>query len=403
MGSRHTESSVPGVPKSWREDSVQLLAEIEEIERRVDMLDLAYSGLKDLDDMYHLVRIKLDVAFLLLHHSDKRDLKERAEIASIHAQSALFLSDSLQTANISLDQKDEIVESEEMAEIRDKLQQLVLFGGASLFEAGDVEHIRTRRVSFALRKALLKYTGGQHQMTGEKDFKEDHLAQYEIREGEEDILLSDQIVLPLSQAVLLLEEEILPAVERRLEAQPGDPDLIRQKLRLQERLADYKATRFFPRARPATFEKDLFTTSLSGFSAEGEALVTVDLPSIQSSGNTYDHLVEHIKLEIVRDCAGIGISDSVDEQVRKTRSAEAGRRYSMTEVLNKLNIPDLYRVLSLQFPFLRRIENRDDLKVLADLASQKRKGDLHRLISAMAREDHNLLTTSTKRLQFPPN
>ena len=364
------------------------------------MLDAAYAGLKDLDDLYALIEAKLDLALLLLHHVDRSELAERMSIAPDQARGALLLSDSLQTSNVSLDQKDEIIESDEMGIIRDKFQRLVLFGGAALFEAGDVEAIRTRRVSFALRKALLKYTGGQHQMTGDKDLKPDHLAQYEIPEGEEDILLSDHIVLPLSQAVLLIEEELLPAVERRLAEEPGDPVLIRQKQRLQDQVSDYRTTKFFPRARPATMERDLLTASLAGFSAEGEALVTVDLKSIQSSGNTYDHLIEHLKIEIIRDCAGIGISDSLDEQVGKTRSDEAGRRFSLMDVLPNLNVSELYRTLSLQFPFLRRIENREDLKVLADLAAQRRKADLHRLISAMAKEDHNLLSTATKRLQL---
>jgi hypothetical protein len=256
-------------------------------------------------------------------------------------------------------------------------------------------------VGLALRKALLKYSGGQHQLTGEHFIKPDHLAKYEIKEGDEDILLSDRMVLPLSQAVLMIEEEILPRTERLLEERPGDQDLIRKRNDLLEQLAEFKTAKFFPRARPHTIEKDLFTATLAGFTPEGEALVTLDLNTIQSSGNTYDHLIEHLKVEIIRDCVGAGVSEELDNQLKDTRSGKTGRRFAVIEALNKMNVTELFRVLSMQYPFLRRIENREDLKLLADLAAQRRKSDLRKLISSMAREDRNLLTTAKKRLQLP--
>ena len=386
---------------SWRDESAPLLAEIREIENRVGEIDLTYGGLKELDDHYRLIDLKLDTALFLLHHTDTRDPKERVRIAGTLAREALMQTDSLQTANVSLDQIDEITDSPEMTEIRGKFQQLILFGGAALFEAGDTRQVLVRKVTAALRKALLKYTGGQHQQTGEKHLKDDHLAPYEIKEGEEDILLSDKITLPLSQAVLLIEEEILPAVEAQLEANPGDPDLIKRIKKLNEQLADFKTTKFFPRARPHTMEKDLFTAALAGYTREGEVLVTLNLHTIQSSGNTYDHLLEHLRVEIIRDCVDAGVSRNLDSEIKKARSPSAGRRFSLLESLNNLDVPGVFRSLSMEYPFLRRVENRDDLKLLADLAAGGRKKELDRLITNMAKEDTNLLSAGAEKLKLP--
>jgi len=347
-----------------------------------------------------LIKRRLDTALLLLNHSDTRNSTERLRVAGNQAREALMQTDALNTANISLDQKDEIIDSPEMTEIRDKFQQLVLFGGAGLFEAADTRQVLLRKVAAALRKALLKYTGGQHQQTGDKKVNDDHLARYEIEEGEEDILLSDKMVLPLSQAVVLIEEEILPAVEKKLEQDPGNPELIARRNNITEQLAGFKTAKFFPQARPHTIEKDLFTASLAGFTPDGEALVTVDCQTIQGSGNTYDHLLEHLRVEIIRDCAGAGVSRNLDTEIKKRHSPRAGRQFALLQALNTLDITHMFRALSMEYPFLRRIENREDLKLLADLAARGRKSELNRLIMNMAKEDTNLLSAGSQ-LQLP--
>lgn len=388
---------------SWREESVPLFTRIRELEERIDTDNLLYGGLKDLGDYLELIQAKLDLALLLFNHPDSRDSEERVKLAGTQAREALMQTDSLNNENISLDQKDEITDAPEMAEIREKLQRLVLLGGAALFEVGDTRRLLVRKVSSALRKALFKYTGGQHQLTGERSVKEDHLARYEIPEGDEDILLSDRMVLPLSQAIVLIEDEILPAVEKKLEENPGEPQLLARKNRLEEQLAEFKSAKFFPRARPHTAEKDLFTASLAGFNADGEALVTVGISTVQSSGNTYDHLLQHLRVEIIRDCAGAGVSRKLDEQLQGRHSPRAGRKYALLDSLNNLDVAGMFRVLSMDYPFLRRIENREDLKLLADLAASGRKSELNRLIAGMVMEDTNILSAGADKLQLPEN
>lgn len=388
-------------PGSWRRESAPLLSEIRELEDRIEADSLLFSGLKDLDDHFRLIKAKLDIGLLLLNHSDSHDPEERVRVAGGQAREALMQIDALNGANVSLDQKDQITDSPQMAEIREKLQLLVLSGGAALFEAADTRQVLAQKVAAALRKALFKYTGGQHQQTGERKAKEDHLARYEIKEGEEDILLSDRMVLPLSQAVTLIEDQALPAIEKALAHNPGDPELMRRRERLEDQLADFKSAKFFPRARPPMVEKDLFTAALAGYTRDGEALVRVDIGTIQSSGNTYDHLLEHLRVEIVRDCAGAGVSRNLDAEIKKRHSPRAGRGFSLLDTLNSLDIPAMFRALSAEYPFLRRIEKREDLKLLADLAAGGRRDELDRLIANMAREDTNLLSAEGEKLRLP--
>lgn len=388
---------------SWRDESAPLLANIHELQERIDSTNLLYGGLKDLEDHYSVITAKLDLALLLFNHPDPSDAAERVRIAGTQAREALMQTDALNSANISLDQKDEITDSQQMSEIREKLQQLVLLGGAALFEVGDTRRVLVRKVASSLKKALLKYTGGQHQLSEEGKTKEDHLARYEIAEGDEDIVLSDRMVLPISQAILLIEDEVLPSVEKSLLENPGDPVLISRRNRLVDQLEDFKTTKFFPRARPHTMEKDLFTAALSGFTPQGESLVTVDVGTIQSSGNTYDHLLEHLRVEIIRDCAGAGVSGRLDQELAKNHSPAAGRKYSLMDSLNNLDIPGMFRALSMEYPFLRRIENREDLKLLADVAAAGRKAELSRLIANMARADTNLLTSDSDTLHIEEN
>ena len=397
MGSELTRSG------SWRDDAAPLLTKIREYERRIDSVNILFGGLKELDDYYELIAVRLDVALLLLNHPDSRDSAERVQTAAKQAREALMQTDSLNNANVSLDQKDIITDSAQMSVIREKLQQLVLLGGAGLFEAADTRQVLVRKVTSALRKALLKYSGTQHRLSGESKPHEYGAVQYEISEGKEEIVLSDRMVLPLSQAVLLIEDEILPALDKSLKKNPGDPALIARRNRLTGQLEDFKSAKFFPRARPHTIEKDLFTAALAGFTPEGEALVAVDVSTIQSSGNTYDHLLEHLRVEIIRDCLGSGVSRKLDEEIEKRHSPNAGRKYSLTDSLNSMDIQGMFQNLSMEYPFLRRIENREDLKLLADLAGNRKKTELGRLIDNMAKGDTNLLTAGKKKLQLSKN
>ncbi len=63
----------------------------------------------------------------------------------------------------------------------------------------------------------------------------------------------------------------------------------------------------------------------------------------------------------------------------------------MTEIDGKLDVKSLFRDLSLRYPFLRRLELRDELKLLAEIASRGNTRKLARVVSEMARMDRNLL------------
>ena len=102
-------------------------------------------------------------------------------------------------------------------------------------------------------------------------------------------------------------------------------------------------------------------------------------------------MLEQLKVEIVRDCVGSGVSPEVDRAVKEIKSIESGRRGSKTDIDGKLDVQSLFRELSVRYSFLRRLEMRDELKLLAGMASQNDAKGLVRAISEMARLDRNLL------------
>lgn len=191
------EKKPPNVPApdggiSWRVDAAGLLREISELEENVRSLDLAFSGLKDIDDIFELILIKLRVARTLLIHPDADDSEARIE------------------------------------------------------EAKKRKKRRTRFVSSAMKKALIKYA--QKKDRGPFQWV-DWDEVFEIGEGEEEIIESERMTLPLSQAIVLIEDELIPQIDNQLKINPGDDGLQRQQVKLQRQVEIYKTAKFFPRAR----------------------------------------------------------------------------------------------------------------------------------------------------------
>ena len=306
------------------------------------------------------------------------------------------MTEKLQSANVSLDQRGLITDSDEMKEIRRQFDMLLSSGGEVLFNAPRSQTKKQKKLIQAVQKALLKHTGPIHG-TSETALAQEQ-AKIEIPEGEEEVNVSDRMILPLSQAILFLEEELLPEIEKKLADLPGDPDLQRQRDSVIDQTNRLQTVKFFPRSRPLLPDasKDLITESLTSFTGHGEPLVSVKLPVVGDSGNTYDHLLEHIKAEIINECAGRGVSSELDAEVKKIRSTSSGKRGGFTEAIDKIDISKSFRSLRFVYPFLRRLENRDELKLLADLAFSGKKADLNLALTGMARTDHNILTAALR-------
>lgn len=381
---------LPEKKARWRSDVQLELIEIERLEEGIAALDIAFSGLQDLDMQFSLIKIKLATAHTLLVHPDNYEIEEKLKLARRQAGDAVSLFESLLSMNVSLDQRARLHESSEVADIREQIYILLRAGGLILFEADDSETRREEDLANVVCKSLMKFAA-----VDPRDAVEESL---EIAPGEEDVLMADRMMLPISQAIHLIEEEILPGLHSQLEKNPGDPDLQQRIVLLQDQLDFFRHLKFFPRTRPARLdEKDLFTQSLTSFTQDGELLVALEIPTIQNSGNKYDLLLDSIKAQIVHDCAGDGVSPDLDDKLKETKSVNSGQRGSLTEPVSKIQVHKAFRSMCLQYPFLRRLEDKEQLKQLADLAEQKERPLLLSEIKTMAGNDRNYLIALARK------
>ncbi len=174
--------------------------------------------------------------------------------------------------------------------------------------------------------------------------------------------------MPLSQAVLYLEEELLPELERGLAADPGNAQLQAQARETRSRLAAYRNLRFAPRSTPIVIEKGFYTEWWSQFSADGELLVSIALPVRFRSGTNLDRLRDLVRAEVVRRLAGRRVCPALDQEYRYRRSLESGRTGSTRLPGFKLDTSRGFAELKNLYPGLRRIENKQELAALAQIA-----------------------------------
>jgi hypothetical protein len=215
----------------------------------------------------------------------------------------------------------------------------------------------------------------------------------EIEPGDEELIFSDSMVLPISQAALMIRDEIIPELDRRIAAEPGNPDLQRRRQRLEEQAEIFEQTKFFPRARPIEMEPGLLTAAIVGYSPGGEAIVRMKVPVITSTGNRLDRIRESVQSEILRDVAGSGISPEVDREFHAAMSPESGLRGSSSDPVGAtLRVDELFRSLATRYPFLKRLYDQKEMGKLVDLAE---RGDGHQVrayLGSAARSDKSFLT-----------
>jgi hypothetical protein len=369
----------------WKGEIEPIVGRINHLEEQVSNLRTAYGGLRDLDVYFPLIKEKVSLVLRLLKKRSYQHEEEMQKTAQKHAVEALDYLEDITADTISLDQKHIIDESEELKEINSLLQEIILFGGAPLFSAPESIGKKSRRMLKIIERTLMKYTR-QDEDPDRQDL--------EIEEGDEDILLSDYITIPLSQAVVLIEEELIPQCEGELKEKPGDPELQERISRLKTQAEAFRAAKFFPRARPIfpQFEESgIYTDAIVQYTPEGEMVIKMKLPAILSTGNRYDLLLESMKIQIVRDAVGKGLDENIDEAEKDVRALGSSLDYLQTR--------KLFRELSYHFPFLRRLENREEFKRLVSFAESGDREGLHRALERMMIHDRNLLWT-TEPLQI---
>jgi hypothetical protein len=346
----------------------RLLAEEERLEAGAQAQAFAASGLKDLDGELAIVEVQLKVALHLMQAArpDHARIRERALRAARRLE-------ELQEENLSEEQRGLIAGSPGYSRVRELFQSFILRGGGGYLEPDEPETRRARLVAGAVVGALRKYRS-PHPPEG-------------IAEGEEQVYSAQKMLMPLSQAILYLEHELLPELDRALAEDPGNTELQTRIRKARERLAAYRSLRFAPRSTPIVIEKGFYTEWWTQFTADGELLVSMPLAVRFRSGTNLDRLRDLVRAEVVRRLAGRKVCPALDQEYRYRRSLESGRTGSTRLPGFKLDTRRGFAELKNLYPGLKRIENKQELAALTEMAySRSRLGAVNRLLEMMEKD-----------------
>jgi hypothetical protein len=345
----------------------RLLDEEERLEAGAQAQAFAASGLKDLDGELAIVEVQLKLALHLMQAArpDHARIRDRALRAARRLE-------ELQEENLSEEQRGLIASSPGYTRARELFQTFILRGGGGYLEAEEPETRRARLVAGAVVGALRKYR---------LDPSEG------IPEGEELIYSAQKMLMPLSQAILYLEQELLPELDRAMAGDPGNAELQTRVREARERLAAYRSLRFAPRSTPIVIEKGFYTEWWTQFTADGELLVSLPLAVRFRSGTNLDRLRDLVRAEVVRRLAGRKVCPALDQEYRYRRSLESGRTGSTRLPGFKLDTRRGFAELKNLYPGLKRIENKQELAALAEMAySRSRLAAVNALLGMMEKD-----------------
>jgi len=388
----------------------ELFAEEGRLEELARDMDTRLSGLKDIDLLLELARVKLRLCLALMKRAGSREpgasFEDLETTIGRRAFAAIRIVDSLVSQNISEDQRGIVQESALFAEVKSLFEQFLVSGGGGFLERLQVDDRKQRILSRIVAGAIRKYMGEDDRyppldLERFPPFVQKILLAlfpvfirlrpqkppYGIEEGEEQIYHARAMRLPLSQAVLYMETELLPELERRLLAQPGDPGIQEEMTRVREKLAVYRTLRVTPRSTPVLLEKGFHTDSMTGFTQDGEMLVSIPLSVTFRSGTNLDRRMELVRMDVVRRIAGRGVSAEIDEEYRRLRSIESGIRGSSRLPSFKLDPGWGSWVLRQDFPFLARLSDKKGFRELVRLVRFGSLGAAQRRIAALMEEE----------------
>ncbi len=390
-------------------EAQELFAEEARLEALVQDLDSRLSGLKDIDLTLTLAGIKLRLCLALLKRGAKGEagFEEMAAAIGRRASSAIRLVDGLASQNVSLDQKGVVQESALFAEVKGLFEEFLVQGGGAFLESPQIDDRRKRILSRTVVTSIRKFMGEDDRyppldIEGYPLFVQKILLAlfpvmirlrpqkppYGIEEGEEVTYTSRAMRLPLSQAVDYMENALLPELERRMAEQPGNPGLQEEARRMREQLQQYKSLKVSPRAAPVLpLEKGFHTEGMTGFTPDGEILVSIPLQVSFRSGTNLDRKMELVRMDVVRRVAGRGVSAEVDREYRRLRSIESGPRGSSRTPSFKLDPGWGYWVLRRTFPFLSRLSDKKRFQELVRMVGSGPIGAAQRRVSALVEQE----------------
>lgn len=397
-----------GLEHSWSAEIRRLEREEARLAARVADDEHRFAGLKNLDDVFGLVATRFSLALRILDGLRASGtpaplLYRRARDC---AGAGLALLEELLAAGISVDQRELITNDAGYLRAQELFQQLLLRGGGALFEPEATPAATSRTLARIVVRALRKHAARDDTYAPLGGFRPDRLPRplqrparalaallradgqvappYGIEDAaEQELVAASRIRLPLSQAIRLFEEELLPPLRRRLAQAPGDARLQQEIARLTGHVAELRRLRFIPRSTPIVVEPGFYTQWLSGYTADGEALVSVPLRVTYRSGTNLDRMQELIKDEITRRAAGRGICADLDAAYYHLRSLESGIRGSSRTPGLRLNVKRGFQSLKQAVPPLARLEDRAELRRLLALVTNSPRGHAEREIAAL--------------------
>ena len=225
----------------------ELLAEEARLEGAARDMDSRLSGLKDIDLLLALARVKLRLCLAMMKRAEGRGRSsfESLEVpVGRRAASAIRIVESLVSQNVSEDQHGIVQTSPLFAETKRLLEEFLISGGGGFLEPLQLDEHKTRVLSRTVATSIRKFMGEDDRyppldIERFPPFLQTLLLTlfpvfirlrpqkppYGIEEGEEVTYTSPAMRVPLSQAIHYMENELLPELERRLAADPGHPDL----------------------------------------------------------------------------------------------------------------------------------------------------------------------------------
>jgi len=378
------------------------------LERRISRDALAYAGLRDVDDTLALVRTRVDIVLTLIEAMEDRSsaVRERlSRTAGTKARQALRMFQELEGAGISEDQRRRIGEEPAYRETKQRLQELLLAGGAGYLESELRSRKDQERLALIVTGAFAKYLAPDDRY--QPLFRTESLPTvlrrivglffpalapenhadppYGIEEGEERTYTSDRIRMPLSQAAHYYRNELLPALERSLDAQPGNVELQSRIREIREWLDEYGSTRLVPRSTPIVLERNFYTDAFSRYTPDGEPLVSVAVSVRFLSGTNLDRMRELVQTQIVKAAAGEGLCSELDREYRYLKSMDSGIRGSSLRPSLKLDPLEGFRMLEASYPSLRRLESRREFRRIAEVMSSEGRKAARRHIEELIR------------------
>ena len=367
------------------------------------------SGLKDLDVLLPLAEVRLEWCLTMMRWLARGDAPEDARDGiTERSLSAFSIIDGLMTENISEDQREAFSKDPRFSPVKEKLQEFILAGGGDFLESRKIDGDKQRHLARSIVASIRKYIGNddtyppleveEYPASIRKillilfpAFVREHPQKppYGIEEGEEVEYSSQKMKLPVSQAILYLEEEMLPEMRKKLEESPGDREL-QDEIRGVERTAEeYKRMRFFPRSVPVLLEQGYYTEGFTSYTDAGEMLVPIPLTVRFKSGTNLDRRMELVRMDLVKRIAGTGISPELDKEYKRLQSMESGIRGSSRTPGFRLDTVWGFAALKTEFPSIARLEDKEGFKELLKIAAGGSASESARRVAALLRADES--------------